>query len=62
MERKCNTCLNWKFLAWIKTIRSDHNFRGESHINCRTQCVIMTLTGAIANDVLKSRKIIEFPN
>ena len=36
--------------------------RGQSHIDFRTQCVIMTLTGggAITNDVLKFRKDIEF--
>ena len=33
--------------------------RGESHIDFRTQCVIMT-DGALTNDVLKFRKIIEF--
>ena len=43
MKRKCNTCSNWKFLSWIKTIGSDHHLRGVSHINFRTQCVIMTL-------------------
>ena len=48
--------------------------KGESHIDFRAQCVIMTLTGggvgsgggeggvAITNDVLKFKKIIEFEN
>ena len=39
-------------------------FRGEPHIDFRTQCVLMTLRGrdggAMATDVLKFRKIIEF--
>ena len=36
--------------------------RSESHIDFRTQCVIMTLAvgGIVANDVLKMRKVIEF--
>ena len=36
--------------------------KGESHIDFRTQCVIMTLAegGVIANDVSKIRKVIEF--
>ena len=36
--------------------------RAESHIDFRTQCVIMTLVGwgAITNDVLKFIKVIEF--
>ena len=36
-------------------------FRDESHIDFRTQCVIMTLVGGriIANDALKKRKVIE---
>ena len=35
---------------------------GESHIDFRTQCVIMTFTGGgtITYDVLKFRKAIEF--
>ena len=35
--------------------------RDESHIDFRTQCVIMTLAGGriIANDALKKRKVIE---
>ena len=32
---------------------------GESHIDFRTQCVIMTL-GAITNEIVKFIKIIEF--
>ena len=40
------------------------NLIGESHIDFRTQCVIMTLgvdrVGVITNDVLKFREIIEF--
>ena len=38
--------------------------RGESHIDFRTQCVIVTLVGGgvIANDVLIMRKVIEFQN
>ena len=38
--------------------------RGESHIDFRTQCVIVTRAGGggggIANDVWKFRKVIEF--
>ena len=36
--------------------------RGESHINYRMQCFILTLEvrGAIKNDVLKIRKVVEF--
>ena len=40
--------------------------RGESHIDSRTQCVIITVVGGtrergvVANDVLKIRKVIEF--
>ena len=36
--------------------------KGESHVDLRTQCVIMTLGGgeAITNDVFEFRKIIEF--
>ena len=38
------------------------DLRGESHINFRTRCVIMTLAGrcTITNDVLKFGKVIEF--
>ena len=43
------------------------DIRGESHIDFRTQCVIMTLTGevrwasgVIVNDVLKMRKVMGF--
>ena len=38
--------------------------RGESHIDFHTQCFIMTLVieGAITNDVLKFKKVIEFQN
>ena len=39
--------------------------RGESNINFRSQCIIMTLMigwrrGVIANEILKMRKVIEF--
>ena len=42
--------------------RKIQNLRGESHINIRTQFVIMTLEGdgVIANDILKMRKVIKF--
>ena len=39
-----------------------HTFSsGESHINFRAQCIIMTLVGGgtITNDVLNFRKVIE---
>ena len=41
---------------------ADVLFRGASHIDFRTQCVIMTLAGGgtVTNDVLKFRKVIEF--
>ena len=43
------------FAFWMNSLR------GESHIDFRTQSVIMTLRGgAITNDILKFGKIIEF--
>ena len=37
-------------------------YKGESHIDFRTQCVIIKLAGVgtITNDVLKFRKVMEF--
>ena len=38
--------------------------KGESHIDFRTQCVIITLEGgkSISKDILKFRKFMEFQN
>lgn len=43
-------------------ISSSLGLKGEPHIDFRMQCVIVTLTGrgAITNDILKFRKVIEF--
>ena len=53
--------ISTRFTAKFKLIFA---LRGESHIDFRTQCVIVTLTGGgvIANDVLIIRKVIEFQN
>ena len=34
--------------------------KGESHIDFRTQSVIMTFTSAVTNDVFEFRKVIKF--
>ena len=51
----------------IRERKTDERVRGESHIDFRTQCVIITLArvylcgeGRIANDVLEMRTVIEF--
>ena len=46
----------------LKVKVSGQHIKGESHIDFRTQCAIMTLAsgGVIANDALKMRKFIEF--
>ena len=38
------------------------NVKGESHIDFCMQCILMTLEGggAITNDIVKFRKVIEF--
>ena len=51
------------FLSYeVLKMNSLGNFRGELHIDFRTECVTMTLTSGadITNDVLKFRKVIEF--
>ena len=53
--------ISTRFTAKFKLI---FVLRGESHIDFRTQCVIVTLAGGgvIANDVLIMRKVIAFQN
>ena len=54
-------CLK-KIFNYIAGMFTESFLRGESHIDFRTQCVIMTPAGGevIANDVLKMRRVIAF--